>query len=186
VADWHPDTEYSLEIDSLAFTDIYGLSSDPYKQGIKVKSLDEFATLELQLSGIADTGIVVQLVSKDDKTVAQVRAASDKSATFFYVLPGNYYARCFVDRNNNGIWDTGLYDADQQAEDVYYYSREIECKEKFDVTLPWRLTERPRYQQKPKVLVKQKEDREKKRRQNRNAERARQLGIEYVKKQMVK
>ncbi len=186
VADWHPDTEYSLEVDSLAFTDIYGLSSDAYKQGLKTKSLDDFATLELRLSGIADTGIVVQLVSRDDKTVAQVRAASDKSATFFYVLPGNYYVRCFVDRNGNGIWDTGLYDADQQAEDVYYYPREIECKEKFDVTLPWNVTGKPRHQQKPRALVKQKGDKEQKKRQNRNAERARQLGIEYVKKQMVK
>ncbi len=186
VADWHEGTEYSLEVDTLAFTDIYGLSSVPYKQGIKVKSLDEFATLELQLSGIADTGIVVQLLDQSEKVVYQVRTVADKSATFYYVTPGKYYARCFVDRNGNGVWDTGLYDEDRQAEDVYYYSREIECKEKFDVTLPWRLTDKPRHRQKPDALVKQKNTQTQKRRQNRNAERARKLGIEYVQKQMVK
>lgn len=186
VADWRPDTEYSLELDTLAFTDIYGLSSAPSKQGIKVKSLDEFATLELQLSGVADTGIVVQLLDKGDNAIRQVRATNSKSATFFYLLPGTYYARAFVDRNGNNKWDTGNYDADLQAEDVYYYPRSIECKEKFDVTLPWNLTEKPRNQQKPGEIVKQKGEKEKKKRQNRNAERARQLGIEYIKKQMVK
>ncbi len=186
VADWHPDTEYSLEIDSLAFTDIYGLSSDPSKQGIKINSLDKYATLELQLTGVADTNIVVQLLDKSDKAVTQVKVASDLSATFFYLSPGVYYARCFVDSNGNGVWDTGLYDADQQAEEVYYYPREIECKEKFDVTLGWNLKERARHRQKPSVLVKQKADKTQKKRQNRNAERARQLGIEYVKKQLVK
>ena len=54
-ADWRADTEYSLEIDSAAFVDIYGLVSNKYKQGIKVKSLDEMGTLTLKLSGIADT-----------------------------------------------------------------------------------------------------------------------------------
>ena len=186
MADWYPEREYSLEIDTLAFTDIYGLSSAPYKQGIKVKSLNDFATLEFQLSGVADTNIVVMLVDKGDKVLMQTKAGRSRTAEFFYVTPGTYYVRAYVDRNGNGIWDTGDYEADLQPEDVYYYPREIECKEKFDVTLSWNLTEKPRNQQKPGELVKQKPDKEKKKLQNRNAERARQLGIEYVKKQMVK
>ena len=185
VADWHPATEYSLEVDSMAFVDIYGLVSNPYKQGLKVRSLDEFATVELQLTGIGDTGIVVQLIDKSDKLIQQVRAAADRTATFFYVNPGTYYARAFVDRNGNNVWDTGDYDADRQAEDVYYYSKEIECKAKWDATLTWNLTAKPRNSQKPGALVKQKSEKEKKKLQNRNIERARQLGIEYVKKQMV-
>jgi len=186
VADWHPDTEYSLEFDTLAFTDIYGSASAPIQQGLKVKSLDEFATLEMQLSGLADTSIVVQLLDKSDKVLREIRTGQDRSATFFYVVPGTYYVRAYADRNGNNVWDTGNYDEDLQAEELYYYPREIECKEKFDVTLPWNVTEKPRNRQKPSELVKQKPDKEKKRLQNRNAERARQLGIEYVKKQIVK
>ena len=33
-ADWRPNTEYSLEIDSAAFENIYGLVSDKFKQGM--------------------------------------------------------------------------------------------------------------------------------------------------------
>ena len=119
IADWHPNTEYSLEVDTLAFIDIYGLSSLPFKNGIKVKSLDDFATLELQMSGVSASNIVVQLVDKADKTVYEVKA-DGLTATFYYVSPGSYFVRAFNDRNGNGKWDTGLYDADQQAEELYY------------------------------------------------------------------
>ena len=185
-ADWQPGREYSLEIDSAAFIDIYGMVSNEYKQGIKVKSLDEYATVVLQLSGLQDTGLVVQLLDKSENVVQQVRAEADGSATFFYINPGAYYARAFVDRNGNNLWDTGQYDADMQPEDVYYYNRSIECKAKWDATLQWNLTERRRFQQKPSALVKQKNSKTKKKQMNRNAERAKRLGIEYVKDIKVK
>lgn len=186
LAEWQPGTEYSLEVDSAAFVDIYGFVSDPIKQGIKARPLEELSSLVFRLSGVRDTGIVVQLLDKDDKCLRQLRVANDGEAAFFYLEPGNYYARAFVDRNGNDLWDTGNYDDDQQPEDVYYYSSEIECKANWDVTKQWNLTGKPRNQQKPGALVKQKDTKEKKQKKNRNAERARQLGIEYVQKQLVK
>ena len=185
IVDWHPDTEYSLEIDSAAFVSIYGLASKAYKEGIKVKSLDEYGTLQMQMSGVSGQ-LVAQLLDGSDKVVQQSPMESDGSAMFYYIKPGTYYMRAFVDSNGNGLWDTGNYDADLQPEDVYYYSREIEVKAKFDLTLQWNLKERKRNLQKPGKIVQQKPDKEKKRKQNRNVERARQLGIEYVKKQVVK
>ena len=186
VAEWQPETEYSLEIDSAAFVDIYGLASEAVKKGIKAKPLDDFASLVFRLTGVRDTGIVVQLLSKDDKCVRQVRAGADREAAFFYLDSGKYYARAFVDRNGNNLWDTGNYDEDQQPEDIYYYSGEIECKAKWDITKEWNLTAKPRNMQKPGALIKQKDTKEKKKKQNRNAERARKLGIEYIKQQAVK
>lgn len=185
ITEWQPGTEYSLEIDSAAFVDIYGMASVAYKQGIKVRSMDEYATLLMQLSGKSDTTVVVELLDKSDKPLKQVRA-SEGVAEFFYLSPGSYYMRAFVDRNGNGRWDTGSYDEDLQAEEVYYYPKAIECKEKFDVTLPWNLTGTPMNLQKPGAITKQKPDKEQHKLRNRNAERAKQLGIEYVKRENVK
>ena len=180
LAEWLPQTEYSLEIDSAAFEDIYGLVSDAFKQGIKVKSLDEYSTLTLSLSGISDTlPLRVQLLNPSGNVVKEV-LAKNGSVHFDYVNPAKYFVSAFVDANNNGIWDTGDYDADQQPEDVYFYTREIECKEKWDVTQSWNLTATPRYRQKPGAITKQKGD-SKKKLQNRNAKRASDLGIVYNK-----
>lgn len=182
LVDWHPDTEYSFEVDSAAFVDIYGLVSGPYKQGIKVKSLDEYGTLFLEMSGIKDScAVVVQLLDKSDKVVAQSLMEADGTAQFYYLKPDIYYARAFVDSNGNGKWDTGEYDADQQAESVYYYPREIEAKAKWDITLQWQVNSTPRFKQKPAAIVKQKSNNKKRQLRNRNAERARQLGVEYIK-----
>ena len=187
LVDWHPDTEYSFEVDSAAFVDIYGLANKPYKQGIKVKSLDDYGTLFLELNGIKDSSaVVVQLLDKSDKVVATSKMEADGTAQFYYLKPAIYYARAFVDRNGNGLWDTGNYDADQQAESVYYYPREIEAKAKWDITLQWQVEALLRYKQKPSAVMKKKNSSKKKQLRNRNADRARSLGIEYVKRTVSK
>jgi len=181
VVDWRLETEYSFEVDSAAFIDIYGKASKPFKQGIKVKGPDEFSLLVVNISGLdaVDSTIVVQLLNTSDSPVREVRVKKG-AARFEYLTPGKYFMRAFVDTNGNGVWDTGDYAADRQAESVYYYSQEIECKEKWDVTKSWNLTETPRFRQKPGAITKQKPDQEKKLK-NRNYERAKQLGKEYLK-----
>lgn len=184
-AEWRPDTEYSLEIDSAAFEDIYGHVSGANKQGIKVKSLDEYSTLTIKVSGVVDSlPLRVRLLNKGDGVVKEV-LANDGVARFDYVNPEKYYLSAYVDANGNGLWDTGDYDQDRQAESVYYYPREIECKERWDVTQQWNFTAVPRYKQKPLAITKQKADGEKKLK-NRNADRARNLGIEYNKNKTIK
>ena len=184
-ADWRPATEYSLEIDSAAFENIYGQVSDKYKQGIKVKSLDELGTLTLNLSGVTDTvPLRVQLLNSSGAVTKEVVAANNV-AHFEHILPNKYYVSAYLDVNNNGRWDTGNYDADLQPEDVFFYNREIECKEKWDIKQAWNLTGTPRFKQKPLAITKQKPDAEKKLK-NRNADRAKKLGIEYNSDKIVK
>ena len=180
-AEWRPDTEYSLEVDSAAFVSIYGLVSNAFKQGVKVKSLDEYSTLKISISGVTatDSAIVVQLLSSSGALTKETRVHNGV-AQFDYVNPGKYYLSAFVDANGNGIWDTGDYDADRQPEDVFFYPKEIECKEKWDIKRNWNLTATPRFRQKPQAIVKEKPE-QKKKIQNRNAQRAKDLGIEYLK-----
>lgn len=178
--EWRPDIEYSLEIDSAAFVDIYGLASKPVKQGFKVSSLDEYSTLLVNITSLENEHLLVQLLNGQDQVVKETKAVNGV-AEFYYLKPEKYYLRLIVDRNNNGKWDTGDYDKDQQAEEVYYYPEVIECKAKWDITESWNPTERPLDRQKPGVITKQKPDKEKKVK-NQNADRAKKLGIQYVPK----
>lgn len=177
--EWKPGLEYSLETDSLAFTDIYGLKSNPFKQGFKVGSMDEFSSLVFTFEGMSDKDIVALLVDKSDNVVKKVKAEQGV-AEFYYLKAGTYYIRMFIDENHNGNWDTGDYDLDQQPEEVYYYPKEIECKEKWDLTLSWDPKSTPTMSQKPGALIKQKAEKKKATIKSRNAERARELGIEFI------
>ena len=177
-AEWRPDIEYSLEVDSAAFVDIYGLVSKSVKQGIKVSSNDEFGSLIVNVSGQRDSAtVIVQLLGSNDNVQKEAKVV-DGAAEFFYLKAGKYYLKAFVDNNDNGLWDTGDYYADLQPEDVYYYPKEVECKEKWDITIGWDLNATPVARQKPQAITKQKSEQEKKLR-NRNADRAKELGIEY-------
>ena len=178
LADWRPGIEYSLEVDSAAFIDIYGKVSDAFKQGIKVKTEDEYGTLKLNITGVEDSAMIVQLLNSAGKIVKQVKA-QNHAAEFKFIKPDKYYISAFIDSNGNGLWDTGSYEEDRQAEAVYYYPREIECKAKWDVTQTWNVTGTPIYKQKPEKITKQKPEAAKKLK-NRNAERARKLGIAYL------
>ena len=177
-AEWRPDIEYSLEVDSAAFVDIYGLVSKSIKQGIKVSSNDEFGSLIVNVSGQRDSAtVIVQLLGSNDNVQKEAKVF-DGAAEFFYLKAGKYYLKAFVDNNGNGLWDTGDYYADLQPEEVYYYPKEVECKEKWDITIGWDLNATPVARQKPQAITKQKSEQEKKLR-NRNADRAKELGIEY-------
>ena len=178
--EWRPDIEYSLEVDSAAFEDIYGLASKPIKQGFKVNSLDTYGTLLVNITSLHDLPLIVQLLDAQDKVVKETKTVNGV-AEFYYLKPQKYYMRLIVDRNNNGKWDTGNYDSDQQAEEVYYYPEAIECKAKWDLTESWDPLARELSQQKPGAITKQKPDKEKKVK-NQNVQRAAKLGIQYVPK----
>ena len=178
-AKWQAGMEYRLEIDSAAFQSIYGLVSKPTKQTLKVRKEEEFGMLAVNIAGVADTvPVVVQLLDASDKVLRQARC-EDRTAEFYYVKPASYYLRAFEDWNDNGKWDTGDYDLDLQAEPVYYHQEPVECKANVDVSRDWQVKARPRYQQKPAAITKQKPDKEKQLR-NRNAQRAAEKGIQYI------
>lgn len=177
LGEWRPGIEYSLEIDTMAFTDIYGKTTAPFKQGFKVKTEDSYATLMFDITGMADTTVVVQLLNTSDAMVKETYTTNGR-AEFYYIKPGTYYARMYVDSNKNGKWDTGDYAADRQAETTYYYPEKIECKEKWDLTLTWNPMSRSLDRQKPLEITKQKPEKEKTIKR-RNQERASKLGIPY-------
>lgn len=179
LGEWRPDVEYSLEIDSLAFQDIYGLTNGKSKTGFKVKQNDAYGTLLITLSSMQGKRCVVQLLDQQGNPVKEAIAEDGRQAEFFYLAPKKYYLRLFIDDNHNGLWDTGDYDRQLQPELMYYYPKEIECREKWDINLSWNPTERPANEQKPSAIVKQKAE-QKRKIANRNAKRAKDKGIEYV------
>lgn len=176
--EWRPGIEYSFELDSAAFVDIYGKASMKQKKGFKVRSLDDYGTLVLNIAGMDSQPMIVQLLNNSGAVAKQVNAEHG-TAQFFYITPGKYYVRLIVDSNGNGVWDTGDFMAGRQPEEVYYCREAIECRAKWDITQTWSPKSVVLTQQKPSAITKQKADK-KKTVVQRNAERARKLGIQYV------
>ena len=166
-AEWEPDSTYQFNLDSAAFVSIYGKATEATNRTIRVKGLDTFSTLFVTLQN-ADTSAVVELLNSQDKVVKSVRAPQGK-ADFYFVNPQTYYLRLFYDYNGNGVWDTGEYDQRLQPEPVYYYPQELQLRAQWEITQTWNPQAKPRWQQKPEKITKQKADKQKQI-QKRNAE----------------
>lgn len=182
MGEWEPGLEYSMELDSAAFTDIYGNSSGKIKRGFKVKSYDSYSSLLVGIHGLDGKQVVVQMLNSADKVYKEVKTSTGQ-AEFYYVTPSTYYLRLFVDENRNGVWDTGDYEQGLQPEPVYYYHEEIECRAKWDVSREWSPLQRKLNQQKPSKITHQKADKDRAVKIGRNAARAKSMGIPYVPQQ---
>ena len=175
LAEWEPEKEYQLKIDSAAIVGLYGLHTNKVEQTVKVKKLDEYGTLLFNLKGAPSTS-VVELLDNGGKMLRQQRITSENTADFYYLAPNaKYYVRLFNDRNGNGKWDTGNVEQGIQPEEVYYFPKVWEMKANFEFEETWNIHATPVDKQKLDEIKKQKPE-ETKKVQDRNKERAKKLG----------
>ena len=175
LAEWEPEKEYQLKIDSAAIVGLYGLHTNKVEQTLKVKKLDEYGTLLFNLEEAPSTS-VVELLDNGGKVLRQQRISPENTADFYYLAPNTkYYVRLFNDRNGNGKWDTGIVEKDIQPEEVYYFPKVWEMKANFEFEETWNIHATPVDKQKLDEIKKQKPE-ETKKIQNKNKERAKKLG----------
>ncbi|MBR2455805.1 MAG: Ig-like domain-containing protein [Bacteroidaceae bacterium] len=175
LAGWEPEKEYKLTIDSAAVTGLYGLHTNKSEHTMKVKKLDEYGTLLLNVKN-ALPGSIVELIDNSGKVLRQQPVTQEGTADFYFLAPNSkYYIRLFEDRNGNGKWDTGNYSKGLQPEAVYYFPKVWEMKANFEFEEDWDIHEVPWDRQKLDEIKKQKPEQEKKIK-DRNKERAKKLG----------
>ena len=142
---------------------------------MKVKTLEEYSSLFLNIVGVEKGGIV-QLLNSSDEVVREQPVTDKNTCDFYFLKPDTkYYIRMFIDRNGNGVWDTGLYEEKLHAEEVYYFNKVWSMKANFEFEETWNVEEVPLIKQKLDELKKQKPE-ENKKIQDRNKERAKKLG----------
>lgn len=161
---WEYGGRYRLRADSLAVCGIYGICSKAEEQAVNVKKRDDYFDLRFVISSLPDSvPAFVELLDNSDKPVRKA-TVSGGTVEFRDVELGTYYARLVEDRNGNGEYDTGDYDADLQPEYVYYYPKALKITKRWDVEQPWDLTAVAIDLQKPAAIKKNKSDQEKNRR----------------------
>lgn len=159
-AEWQPEYKYSLTVDSAAIVGIMGTTNKKKKSEVRVRKLDEYGTLIVNLI-VPDTCMVVQLLNSSDKVMTQQRASASGVAEFYFLKPDNYYMRCFADKNGNGIWDVGEFESNLQPEQVFYFPKPMNVRAGWDVEQEWDVYGIPVMEQKPQALIKQKADKKK-------------------------
>lgn len=188
---WGYGNDYRLEIDSANVYGIYGLWNNKLSQDFKVKGEDEYGQLAIFVLGVDTVSAFIELLDKTDKPMRKSKV-KDNAVVFKDLLPGIYYARIVLDKNNNGAWDTGDYSVGLQPEVVCYYPGFFEVKAFWEMdneSEPWRVDPSALVKQKPMEITKQKpeekearkkkmEERDQKETERKDTERRRASGMD--------
>jgi len=77
---------------------------------------------------------LVQLLSRDDKLIQQLR--NPKEISFKFLKPLEYKLRVIIDTNGNGKWDAGSFTKGIEPEKIFFYKSE-EGKYSFPIRANW-------------------------------------------------
>lgn len=148
-ADWKPDKEYLLQMDSATVFDLYGRFNNAFEKKFKVRNEEYYGKVTLAVSGVEGPVLIQMYKAESGKSdngkrkytvLRQQRIDTDGEVVFELVSEGKYSFRAVFDRNDNGKWDTGLYLKGQQPEKVVYLPAEIAVKQNFDIEQEFNLS----------------------------------------------
>ncbi len=135
---WEFEEEYRLQVDSAAAYNYSGHPNNMLNQRFGIQEESYYAKIILNISGLVDYGIVQLLENtENEKVLQQLRIAEDSEIEFPFLKPDKYKIRLILDRNNNGVWDTGDLDEDIQPEQVMYFPKILKLRSNFEVREAW-------------------------------------------------
>jgi len=143
---WEPEAEYSLEIDSAACENIYGITSQKFFKKFKIREEDYYGTIKLNMTGVKSP-MIAQLLKNTDKeeVITEKSFSEDRIVVFDFLAPEKYKVKIIYDENRNGKWDTGSYQDNYQPERVAYINEVIKVRGNWDSEFKWELTPDPTF-----------------------------------------
>lgn len=137
---WIPGTNYLLEIDSAASTNIFGITNRKLSTKFTAREEDYYGTVTLKLTGV-EMPVIIQLLtnSADEKVIEQKITNQNGNVVFDFLKPEKYKVKVIYDRNANGKWDTGSYQDKYQPERVTYINEVLKVKSNWEKEMTWDL-----------------------------------------------
>jgi len=116
-----------------AITDMYGEQNDTIRQTYTTSSLRDYGNLGITIKGSVDVPMVLQIVDKDLKLIAEAIVSTEGRYAFDHLKPGKYRFRLIYDTNKNRQYDPGNWELKIQPERVVYYPEIIQLNKNWDV-----------------------------------------------------
>jgi len=130
---WESDTRYTLEIDSAASENIYGMTSRALNRTFTTREEDYYGAINLELKEVSSQ-VLVQLLENttEEKVVEQKIINEEQTVIFNYIPPAKYKLKIIYDYNENGEWDTGSFQDKYQPERVAYSDEVIRIRSNWE------------------------------------------------------
>lgn len=127
------ESRYGLFLYPGAITDWQGETNDTLQHGVRTKAESEYGSLHINIEGIKDFPIRVDLLSEGSKIVQSAYLEEQKEIDFLHLNKGTYFVRVSHDLNKNGKWDTGDFLTRKQPEPVFIFHIPLEIHANWSV-----------------------------------------------------
>jgi uncharacterized protein (DUF2141 family) len=128
-----PAEKYTISILPGALTDFFEKSNDSLTYKINTKSTADYGNLSVSLQNVKQFPVIVELTNTKGEILATEYTEKNTTVDFNLIEPALYSLRAIYDENKNKEWDSGNYLEKRQAEEVIYYSKEIDVRANWDV-----------------------------------------------------
>mgnify|MGYP000305333485 FL=1 len=134
------DEEYQFLLKAGAVTDFFEKANDSLNFKINPNSLENYGNLLVNLQNVKRFPVIVELTNEKGETLISYVTDKNTSLNFNLIQPAKYTLRAIYDNNKNGVYDPGNFLAKQYAEEVIYFSKEVEVRANWDVVQPFDLS----------------------------------------------
>ena len=128
-----PSEKYTFKILPGAMTDYLERSNDSLIYKIDTRSISDYGNLRVSLQNVKHFPVLVELTDSKGEVVASEYSESSSMIEFNLIEPAVFSLRAIYDDNKNKEWDTGNFLEKRQAEEVIYYSKDIDVRANWDV-----------------------------------------------------
>ena len=128
-----PSENYTIRILPKALTDFFEKSNDTLNFKLNTKPVEDYGNLTVVLANAKQFPIIIELTNEKGDVLASEFTEEKTTINFNLIDPALYSLRAIYDTNKNKEWDSGNYLEKLQAEEVIYFSKEIEVRANWDV-----------------------------------------------------
>ena len=138
-----PSESYTFKILPGALTDFFEQSNDSLSYKVTTRNTADYGNLTVLLQNVKQFPVIVELTNAKGDVLVTEYTQENTTINFNLIDPELYTLRIIYDTNKNKEWDTGSYLEKRQAEEVIYFSKEIEIRtnwdwnQTFDLSLPY-------------------------------------------------
>ncbi|KAA1246265.1 Ig-like domain-containing protein [Aquimarina sp. RZ0] len=127
------ENSYNMQLLPEAIKDFIGNVNDTITFNFRTKKIAEYGTIFLTVQNVKKYPILVQLTNEKGEFITEKIATNEETIIFEYLNPGKYNIRVIFDENGNGVWDTGNFLNNIQAEKVSYYPDLIDVRANWEL-----------------------------------------------------
>jgi uncharacterized protein (DUF2141 family) len=128
-----PSENYTIRILPGALTDFFEKSNDTLNFKLNTKPVEDYGNLTVVLANAKQFPVIIELTNEKGDVLASEFTEEKTTINFNLIDPALYSLRAIYDANKNKEWDSGNYLEKLQAEEVIYFSKEIDVRANWDV-----------------------------------------------------